>query len=94
MSDVLHLTLRREHFADIVAGKKRTEYRKQKSYWRKRLEGRAYKKILFRNGYGKNVPEAVVEFHGLRRSGRGRNAEYVIRLGRILAVRRWPPKST
>jgi hypothetical protein len=93
-SDILHLTLRRHYFADIVAGRKRTEYRKQKSYWRKRLEGKRYKKILFRNGYGKSVPEMLVEFRGLKRIGRGRSAEYVIRLGRILTLRRWPPKSS
>ena len=91
MSEILHLTLKREYFAGIASGKKRTEYRKQKPYWRKRLEGRDFDAILFRNGYGKKVPEMLVEFLGLRRLGKGRGAEYGIRLGRILKVKRWPP---
>jgi hypothetical protein len=72
MSEILHLTLHREFFAAIAGGQKRTEYRKQTLYWRKRLEGRKYKAILFRNGYGKRVPEMLVEFRSLRRIGQGR----------------------
>ncbi len=67
----LHLTLHREFFAQIAEGKKRTEYRKAKPYWRKRLEGREYDVILFRNGYAKDAPEMLVEFRGLRREGSG-----------------------
>jgi hypothetical protein len=50
MTEVLHLTLHRKWFADIAAKKKRIEYREQKPYWRKRLEGRKYDEIKFRNG--------------------------------------------
>jgi hypothetical protein len=32
----------------------------------------------------------LVEFRGLRRYGKGRDAYYAIRLGRILKIRRWP----
>jgi hypothetical protein len=45
--------------------------------------------VLFRNGYAKNAPEMEVEFAGLGRDSKGRNADYVIRLGRILKMRRW-----
>jgi hypothetical protein len=31
----------------------------------------------------------LVEFRGLRRYGKGRNAYYAIRLGKILRIRRW-----
>jgi hypothetical protein len=92
MSEILHLNLHRNFFADIVEGKKHTEYRKQTPYWRKRLEGKKYKAITFRNGYGKSVPEMLVEFRGLRRIGRGRKGEYAIRLGKILRLKRWPPR--
>jgi hypothetical protein len=57
MPEVLHLTLKREYFEQISNKQKHTEYRKRKPYWRKRLEGRKFDAILFRNGYGKNVPE-------------------------------------
>jgi hypothetical protein len=89
MPKILRLTLHREFFAAIVAGKKRTEYREAKPYWRKRLEGRGYDLVLFRNGYARNAPEMLVEFCGVRRDGKGRNADYAIRLGRILKIRRW-----
>lgn len=90
MSEILHLTLKRVYFAQIANKQNRTEFRKQKPYWRKRLEGQKFDAILFRNGYGKNVPEMLVEFRGLRRVGKGRGAEYAIRLGCILKIRRWP----
>jgi hypothetical protein len=54
VADVLHLSLHRVFFANIVAGKKRTEYRRRTPYWRKRLEGKKFEAILFRNGYGKS----------------------------------------
>jgi hypothetical protein len=89
MPEILHLNLHREFFAAIANKQKRIEYRKQSSYWRKRLEDRKYDAILFRNGYAKDAPEMLVEFRGLRRYGKGRNAYYAIRLGRILRIRRW-----
>ncbi len=89
MSEILHLNLHRAFFAAIANKQKRIEYRKQSTYWRKRLENRRYDAILFRNGYAKDAPEMLVEFRGLRRYGRGRDAYYAIRLGRILKVRRW-----
>ena len=91
MSDqaILHLNLHREFFAQIAAKTKRIEYRDQTPYWRKRLEGRKYDVIQFRNGYATNAPVMVVEFRGLRRYGKGRHAYYAIRLGRILKIQRW-----
>jgi hypothetical protein len=86
---ILHLNLHREFFAAIAKKQKRIEYRKQSSYWRKRLEGQNYDAIKFRNGYAANAPEMLVEFRGLRRYGKGRAAYYAIRLGRILSIRRW-----
>lgn len=82
---ILHLTLKREYFAAIAAKTKRVEYRKQKAYWKKRLVGRTYDAIKFRNGYSKNAPEMLVEFRGVRRDGK----DYAIRLGRILKIKRW-----
>ncbi len=70
-------------------GTRRIEYRKQTPYRKKRLEGRTYDAILFRNGYATKAPVMLVEFRGLRRYGRGRNAYYAIRLGRILQIKRW-----
>jgi hypothetical protein len=89
---VLHLSLEREWFDDIAKGVKRKEYRKYKPYWKTRLEGRTYDVVHFRNGYASDAPEMWVEYRGLSRDGKARNADYVIRLGRVLKKKRWRPK--
>lgn len=91
---VLRLTLHREFFAAIAAKSKRIEYREQTPYWKKRLEGRHYDVVHFRNGYATKAPEMWVEFLGLRRYGRGRRACYAIRLGRILKLQCWKPRAS
>src|SRR5215211_7630842 len=89
MKNILHLNLHRRFFADIAAGTKRVEYRKRTPYWRKRLEGRKYDVIKFRNGYATNAPEMIVQFRGVRK----RHRKYDILLGRVLQTKRWkPPK--
>lgn len=89
MPAILHLNLRYDFFAQIAAGTKRIEYRNQTPHWRSRLEGRHYDTIQFRNGYATRAPEMLVEFGGVRRYGKGRDAYYAIRLGRILKIKRW-----
>ncbi|MGH7953101.1 MAG: ASCH domain-containing protein [Limisphaerales bacterium] len=86
---ILHLNLHREFFLQIAAGTKRVEYRDQKPYWKRRLENRKYDFIQFRNGYATNASEMLVEFRGLRRYGKGRDAYYAIQLGKILKIKRW-----
>ena len=88
MATVLHLNLHREYFAQIAAGTKRTEYRSRTPYWRRRLEGRHYDAIQFRNGYATKAPEMLVEFLGLWCYSKERNASYAFRLGRILKFKR------
>jgi ASC-1-like (ASCH) protein len=87
MKSTLHLNLERKYFAEIAAGTKRIEYRERKPYWRKRLEGRKYDVIKFRNGYATEAPEMLVEFRGLRNRGK----TYEILLGRVLKIKRWKP---
>jgi hypothetical protein len=85
------MTLEKKWFGEIAAKRKRTEYRNQSRHWKSRLEGKKYDVIKFRNGYATNAPEMLVEFRGLRRHGKGRNAYYAIQLGRILKIKRWKP---
>jgi hypothetical protein len=82
---ILHLTLEREWFDDIVRGVKNDEYRDLKDYWKTRLEGRKYDIVRFRNGYATDAPEMDVEFLGDDR----RSDCYAIRLGKILSLKRW-----
>lgn len=86
---ILHLVLVRKWFAQIVEGTKTKEYRQATLYWKRRLEGKDYDVIQFRNGYATKAPVMLVEYRGLRKQGRGHSAEYVIRLGRVLKVKRW-----
>jgi hypothetical protein len=88
-STVLPLTLERQHFADIACGKKKTEWRARKPYWKVRLEGRHYDFIRFRNGYAKNAPEMLVEFRGLTRRQHNGQPHYAIRLGKVCTLKRW-----
>ena len=82
---ILHLTLEREWFDDIVRGVKHEEYRNLKDYWKKRLDGRTYDIVRFRNGYASDAPEMDVEFLGVDK----RHDCYAIRLGKILSLKRW-----
>lgn len=84
----LSLNLHREFFAAIVSGEKVYEYRERTDYWKTRLEGRAYDVINFRNGYLTDAPEMQVEYLGCEK----RKGEYRIKLGKILSLKRWPPK--
>jgi hypothetical protein len=85
----LHLNLRRQFFTAIAAKTKKIEYRSRTPYWRRRLEGRHYDVIQFRNGYATEAPEMLVEFLGVRKYGKGRTGYYAIRLGRILKIKHW-----
>ena len=73
----------------VAERKKRIEYRKQTPYWQRRLEGRKYDFIQFRNGYATKAPVMLVEFLGVRKYGKGRSGYYAIRLGRILKIKHW-----
>ena len=59
---ILHLTLKKKWFNMILLGKKWEEYREIKPYWDKRIKGKRYDAISFRNGYSKDAPTMLVEF--------------------------------
>lgn len=47
--------MKREYFDAIVAGTKPEEFRLTTPYWRKRLEGREYARIILTKGYPKGT---------------------------------------
>lgn len=49
----LILPLKGEYFDDIAAGRKPDEFRLANDYWRKRLVGREYARIVLTRGYPK-----------------------------------------
>jgi hypothetical protein len=89
VKSTLHLILNREPFAEIAAKKKRVEYRRRTPYWKKRLEGRHYDVIQFRNGYATKAPVMVVGYKKLRKVKKWGGRYYAIELGRILKIKRW-----
>jgi len=87
MKKVLHLNLYRKYFDQILKGEKTTEYREVTPYWSKRLEGRHYDVIQFRNGYAKVAPTMTVEFKGMGIVTFQTTSTYAIELGKILEVK-------
>ena len=53
MTATLHLPLKAVYFDQIRDGAKREEFRLVTPYWRKRLEGRTYDRIVLTLGYPK-----------------------------------------
>ncbi|MCK5644296.1 MAG: ASCH domain-containing protein [Gammaproteobacteria bacterium] len=90
MVRILHLTLKKQWFDMIASGEKTEEYRELKMYWHKRLSGKTFDAIQFRNGYGKGAPKMLVELkaiiqgHGRPEWGSGYTERYILRLGRML----------
>jgi hypothetical protein len=86
--DRLTTTIKREWLREIVAKRKRTEYRKLKAYWTKKL---ALVKTPFElrliNGMSANAPEVTVVVTEVRKNSRSK--EYELKLGRILKVKHW-----
>ena len=78
---ILHLNLYRKYFDAIVNGTKVFEYRQKTDYWKKRIEGREYDIIKFRNGYAKNAPTMLVEYKGYNIG-----KEYELKLGKVTEV--------
>lgn len=81
---VLHLTLMKKWFDQILDGSKVIEYREIKPYWTKRLFAlddtpREYDFVFFRNGYSKDCRKMKIEFKGLRVG-----KEYEILLGKVV----------
>lgn len=62
---ILHLTLKKKWFDMIESAEKKEEYREIKPYWDKRLMGKSYDVILFRNGYSANSPELLVDLRDI-----------------------------
>ncbi|KKL96445.1 hypothetical protein LCGC14_1844380 [marine sediment metagenome] len=81
--NILHLTLKRKWFDLIASGAKTEEYRECKTYWVKRLRGRVYDEVHFRNGYRPDSPFMRVECLGISCIA----YHYIIKLGKVLEVK-------
>ena len=75
----------------IASGEKREEYRELKPYWHKRLMGKTYDIIEFRNGYSKDAPRMRVRLGHISQSlgivewgAPEETPVYILTLGEIL----------
>jgi len=60
----LTLRVRGVYFHEIKAGTKPHEFRRKSDYWRKRLEGRTYDRVVVTWGYPpRGDRERTLEFH-------------------------------
>lgn len=60
----LEIVIKKKYFDEISKGTKTEEYRLTSPYWKKKLIGREYDYILFRNGYGNDRPCFKIEYLG------------------------------
>ena len=68
-------------YFNLIFFTKTIEYRDKTDYWKKRIEGREYDIIKFRNGYATDAPTMLVEYNGYDITDR-----YEIKLGKIIEV--------
>lgn len=86
------MNIKREFFREIVAKRKRVEYRAMSPYWQKRLNG-IEPPFLLRliNGMRSDSPEVYVVVEKLTRNSR--QQQFELHLGRIRRLIRWDRKS-
>ena len=86
--DKLTTTIKRPWLAEIIAGKKKIEYRQIKPYWTKRLKSVSLPfELRLMNGMNPPVPEVTVLIHRITTNGRTR--EYELHIKRILGFKHW-----
>ncbi len=89
MTTRLYLTLRRRWFDEIAAGTKTVEYREMTPYWQRRIVGRQYDEVHFRNGYRQDSPFMRVEYRGWKRTVRDGKPMFALQLGKVLEIKNY-----
>ena len=86
--DKLTTTIERQWLREIVARRKKVEYREIKKYWTDRLK-KVRTPFLLRlmNGMVARAPEVTVRIDKVRKNARSGN--YELRIGRIVEIRHW-----
>jgi predicted DNA-binding WGR domain protein len=85
----LYLTLHRRWFDEIAAGTKKEEYREMTPHWQRRIVGRQYDEIHFRNGHRQDSPFMRVEYLGWTRSVQDGKPVFALQLGKVLEIRNY-----
>jgi hypothetical protein len=86
--DKLTTTIERQWLREIVARRKKVEYREIKKYWTERLK-KVRTPVLLRliSGMVARAPEVTVRIDKVRKNARSGN--YELYIGRIVEVRHW-----
>jgi hypothetical protein len=86
--DRITTTIKRPWLAEIIAGKKKIEYREIKPYWTKRLKSVDLPlELRLINGMNPPVPEVTVLVHKITINRRERVYEFHIK--KVLGFRHW-----
>lgn len=89
---ILHMTLHKIWYNQILAGLKKEEYREIKPYWTNRLS-KEYDVIIFTNGYRPNSRQMKIEYLGyeikdiLHPITNQKETVYALKLGNILEIK-------
>ena len=89
--DTITTTIKREWLREIVAGRKRVEYREIKPYWERRFSQVAPPFLLrLINGMQPKAPEVTVLIDRVRRNVR--SGCFELHIGKVTKVRYWDRK--
>lgn len=81
-------TIKREWLREIVAGRKKIEYRDLKPYWTDKLATvQTPFELRLINGMSETAPEVTVVVQRVRKNSR--RGHYELHLGSVLRVRHW-----
>lgn len=87
MTKVLHLTLYKKWFDQILCGDKKEEYRKLTHFWTKRILNKQFDEIHFKNGYSTSAPWMRVKNLGIKIGEFEGEKCYIFCLGEILETK-------
>jgi hypothetical protein len=86
--DIVTTTIKREWLREIVAGRKKVEYREIKPYWTKKLSAvKTPFAIRLINGMQRKAPEVTVVVRRVRKNAR--SGSFELHLGKVTTVRNW-----
>jgi hypothetical protein len=86
--DRITTTIERQWLAEIIAGRKKIEYRQIKPYWTKRFAKVSVPfELRLLNGMNPPVPEVTVLIHKITKDRRA--GEYQLHIKKVLGFKHW-----
>jgi len=89
--DKITTTVERQWLREIIAQRKKVEYREIKPYWKRRFDAVKVPFLLrLINGMQRNAPEVTVEI--IRVTANKSQNRYELRIGKIVSAKNWDKK--